>query len=384
MTEYALDPARHALVAVWSPGLGNVAETVATVPGAVADDQGFRLAEALTILSRVLWRTYTHPASAADSLEINTEGWRRQLERDAFTEVVPAIRKPNLPQGGMLVQSYNPVEESAHQVGRVLHEIAEPDLLDRVVTDVAAELAAIELAERGELSGRARQAVRLTRADASPAQVAAADALLAQEPLGCARLFSEVDPVAASVAATHWLQAAAEVAAEAAGTSPTQVVAEADDIEAFAVPTPTLVLEAMAEGESPRDVVTSLITEAMEAAEGRIPDAAALVEEIVDAEQQAQGFGDRADEVRQALMPDRVTPLDPARPAHDLLEDLLDGIRGCWLLYREYADARRDGKLDAEPAEDEEAEAERRENRLRETFFDAVRAEAATHRDRLV
>jgi hypothetical protein len=32
----------------------------------------------------------------------------------------------------------------------------------------------------------------------------------------------------------------------------------------------------------------------------------------------------------------RSTPLDPSRPALDLLEDLLSGIYGCALLYREY------------------------------------------------
>ena len=34
----------------------------------------------------------------------------------------------------------------------------------------------------------------------------------------------------------------------------------------------------------------------------------------------------------------RLTTLDPRRPARDMLEDLLDGIRGCWLVYHEYAE----------------------------------------------
>jgi hypothetical protein len=37
-------------------------------------------------------------------------------------------------------------------------------------------------------------------------------------------------------------------------------------------------------------------------------------------------------------MPDRLTPLDPRRPAVDLLEDLLLGLTACKLLYFEYAD----------------------------------------------
>lgn len=66
-----------------------------------------------------------------------------------------------------------------------------------------------------------------------PLQLAAADALLNQEPLGSSRLFNEVDPRAESVMTTHWLQAA-DVTAEVA-----EVVAEADNIEAFAVRTPS-------------------------------------------------------------------------------------------------------------------------------------------------
>jgi hypothetical protein len=32
-----------------------------------------------------------------------------------------------------------------------------------------------------------------------------------------------------------------------------------------------------------------------------------------------------------------IATLDPLRPAHDLLKDLLDGLRGCWILYQESA-----------------------------------------------
>ena len=34
----------------------------------------------------------------------------------------------------------------------------------------------------------------------------------------------------------------------------------------------------------------------------------------------------------------RLTPLDPSCPALDLLEDLLSGIHGCWLIYQEYVE----------------------------------------------
>lgn len=382
MTQYAFDQARKTVVATWQCGTGAVAETTAELPQQLSVEQGLRITDALTGLSRHLWRTYTHPASAADNLELNSEGWRRERERKAFTYVIPALRKPNLPDAnGMLLQLYSPVQESAHRLGRALHDIADQNLVDQIVAEVESELAAIEQAERGELSGRARQAVELTRADASPVQVAAADALLHEEPWGPARLFTEVDPTAAAVAAAHWLQAAADVAAEVADTEPTMVVAEADDIEALAVRTPSLVLELLNDGSTPREVVTGLLGEAMKVAEGRIPNVAGLLQQVVDAEQQARQYGDRADEARDALMPDRVTPLDPSRPAQDLLEDLLDGIRGCWLLYHEYAEVPDGNELSDDP---DDEEFERLDAELDQVFANAVRDEAVAHRNRLI
>lgn len=97
------------------------------------------------------------------------------------------------------------------------------------------------------------------------------------------------------------------MAAQVFDIEPTEVVTEADNIEALAVAAPTLVLERLNAGEIPREIVIDLIAKAMSVTEGKIPDLVGL----------------------QTLMPDRITLLDPTRPAHDLLEDLLDGIRGC-------------------------------------------------------
>ncbi|MFE9748226.1 hypothetical protein ACFYOT_25250 [Saccharothrix saharensis] len=146
---------------------------------------------------------------------------------------------------------------------------------------------------------------------------------------------------------------------------------EADNIEALAVETPTLVLERMRNGESPREVVTRLIAAAMEVAEGNLPDPDGLVAAIEEARAKAERFGPGDPDLLAQLMP-RVTPLDPTRPAQDLLEDLLDGIRGCRLLYREYV-GRDDEDLDADFDEADD-----------EAFFEAVRAEAAANRVRLL
>jgi hypothetical protein len=208
VTVYAFDESRRAVVAAWRCGVGSMAETVATLPESVSMDTGLALVEALSALSEQVWRSYTHPASAAESWAENSEGWRREQERRAFEVVVAAVRNPNVADAaGQIEISYVATEEMAHKVGRVLHEIADAHLTKRIAAEVASDVAAVEAAERGELSGRAEQAVALSRADASPLQVAAADALVHQNPLGSLGLFRQVDPTAAAVAACQQQEA---------------------------------------------------------------------------------------------------------------------------------------------------------------------------------
>ncbi|MEV0768631.1 hypothetical protein [Nocardia salmonicida] len=378
MTVYAFDEARRAFITTWETGVGTVATLFSEVPESATVSESLEVASTLTSLSRQVWRTYTHPASAADSLEVNSEGWRRQGERDAFADVVAAVRAPNLPEAGGIIQSYIRVEEAAHRVGRALNAIGNHELIDRVVTDVEHELAAVEQAERGELSGRARQAVVLTRADASPSQVAAASDLLHAYPLGAKSLLQEVDPTSAAVAAAHWLQAAAEVTSRVADCDPTRVVVQADNIEALGYETPTLVLELLHSDATPYEVVLHLVKAAMAVAEGEILDPDFLIEQIEAGEQQ-RVLLDGVDDEHLGDVALRITPLDPRRPAHDLLEDLLDGIRGCLLVYGEHADYETDEAFD-DPS-DEASEALR--ERIDAEFFDAVRAEAAANRMRL-
>lgn len=358
MTTYAFDEERHAIVAFWGTGSGCTASTFAELPGDVPAGAVRHLARAMTRLSVQAWRTYTHPASAADAQEVNSEGWRRRQDREAFGTVAEALTKPNLPSDGMLTVSYNPVEECAHRVGRALHDIGDAGLSRRVGVEVQDELRAVEQAELGDLTGRARQVLALTRADASPVQVQAADRILHTDPFGSPSLFTEVEPAAAAIAAAHWLQAAADVTSETTGYATTEIIQEADGIEALAHETPTLVLERLELGLSPYETVTTLIRDAMIVAEGRIPDLDELLEHVTEAEILARHHHDPG--FRSTLLKRlRTTPLDPGRPAHDLLEDILDGIRGCWLIYQEDA-SEDDGD-----------------------FVDEVRAEADANRERL-
>ncbi|NJC83123.1 hypothetical protein HC030_11210 [Planosporangium mesophilum] len=327
------------MAASWSTGYGDVSTTVAALPVASTSQQRLVLAAALTALSGQLWRCYTHPASASPTLEINSDGWRRQQQRDSFAAVVNSVRRPNLPdEHGTLTVSYDPVEECAHRVGRALHVMTDETLTAAVAADLEAEIAAVGQAERGDLSDRARQAVELTRAAPSPTQVAEADGVLSENPLAWDRLFLDFDPAAAAVAAAHWLRAAAGVVSEASGIAVTEVLTEADNIEALPHETPTVVLELLDSGVRPYDAVSLLIREAMLVAEGEVPDLGRLRDAIdkVDrlvGEHAADGL-DAAEYVATV----RLTPLDPRRPARDLLEDLLTGVQGCRLLYGEYAD----------------------------------------------
>jgi hypothetical protein len=198
--------------------------------------------------------------------------------------------------------------------------------------------------------------VVLSRADANPIQVVAADTMLKQNPLAGDQLFLEIDPTAASVAAAHWLKAAADVVAEVSGMPATQVLSAADDIEALAVETPSEVLELFDFSSTAYRIVVEMVTDAMLVAEGVVSNLGALL---------VQHDGEE-DEDNDGPAPVRLTPLDPQRPALDLLEDLLTGIRGCRLLYEEYVDT-----------DDEETSIDAR-------FCEAVREEAGKSSARLM
>ena len=358
MSSYAVHPDRRELLAIWGDGIGAVAHTVADN---VDLEQAGTLVGGLTLLATAAWRTYTHPVSAAREHGENSEGWRRGQERAAFDDARAALTNPNLPEDGTIVESYSPITEIAHQVGRVLHDLADPALTTAIVTDVDAELAAVDAAERGELDGRARQAVTLTRADASPLQVAAADALLREDPFGPTALYTDVEPTAAAIAAAHWFLASVAVAAECAGLDD---LAEVIDVAVDIQPVPTRCLSALLEltelDDDPRPAVLALIQEAMLVADGYHP-GESFDEDDEDDDEDDEG-GDAA--------PKRLSALDPTRPAHDLLEDLLAGINASSLVYAEdYVDDAAvvgTGHADADAA-----------------FLDALRRNAEMNRARL-
>lgn len=408
MTRYAVDIERQKLIGAHATGAGDVAFTVAALPAPTAHDAALRVAARLDSLARALWRCYTHPAEAAgDDLSDNTEGWRRQLSREEFGEVLTIIENPNLPhEDGSLLVEYDPVTENAHRLGRALHTIGDETFTAVVLKDVAAEIEAIERAELGDLSGRAAQAVQLSRTSASPAQVAAADALLRDNPMGGMELFTAVDPTSAAVAAAHWLHAAATVTAEASGYDIVQIVQIADDIQAVPTASPTLVLQMMEAGGGPHDAVTALVGEAIAIAEGQLPNLPGLMAAFSEAIESAEGVDDE-DMLERLVAEIRTTPLDTSRPAIDLLEDLLTGIYACALLYQDYESDIEDeetaeafdadladledvvgaitvtGDSSADDEESDEEDDDEWPDVASPRFLDAVRAQAAADADRL-
>ncbi|MBF8193028.1 hypothetical protein ITP53_46630, partial [Nonomuraea sp. K274] len=85
---------------------------------------------------------------------------------------------------------------------------------------------------------------------------------------------------------------------------------EADNIEALPHETPTLVLELMADGATPRQAVMPLIRDALQVAEGEIPDITALQQRIAAAQQLLDKQREDQSELGLDALGLRITPLD--------------------------------------------------------------------------
>jgi hypothetical protein len=263
VTEYAYERTRNALLAVWSVGIGNVAEAVVAFGEDLPDaEHALQLSLDMSVLSRRMWHTYTHPLTAA--IDDPEEALRRARDKLAVGLATEALREPNLPVGNQIRICDSDVMEAAHQVGRTLHRIADGGVTDQAVAEVEAEVAAMRQAGLGDLTGRANQAVVLSRLDPQPQQVAAAHAYFEQAPVGPPELYTKVDATSASVAAVHWCSSAFIIARRASVDDPSDTPptvwpmpagpeCEADDNLQMKV------MRGLAHGQSPRDVVITMI-----------------------------------------------------------------------------------------------------------------------------
>jgi hypothetical protein len=302
MTTYAYDTSTNNLVAVWENGIGATARTVARLHARTGVTVAMNLAEALTRMSKSVWLSYTEP----ELVDLPVAAVRR------------ALRRPNLPQDDLLRVDEHPVVESAHRVGRELREVSSAGVSRAVIADVEQEMAAAEDAGRGDLTGRAQQAVMLTRVMPSPAQIAVADRLLHEVPMGSPRLFTEVEPSAAGVAAIHWFLAALAVVARHADLSEADALEEAGGVQYFDPAAPRAVLGNATSDDPDRTPLTigrNLLQAAVLQARG-------MVLTPHDPEPDEPYF----------------TVLDPSRPARCLLDGLVGAIQALGALYAAYVD----------------------------------------------
>ncbi|GIJ10566.1 hypothetical protein ACFFMR_15130 [Micromonospora andamanensis] len=112
----------------------------------------------------------------------------------------------------------------------------------------------------------------------------------------------------------------------------------ADGIEAVSLEVPSYTVDVVVDGSgTPREVVLGLLAEADAIRHGRVPDPTGLLQRVDAAREQIRRIDVGHREQTLSALLERLTPLDPQRPAHDLLEHLLSGVRACLLVYREEA-----------------------------------------------
>lgn len=425
MTEYVIEG--HRLLACWRNATHGVAAAVAEMPSRMATDAAGRdLTAMLTDLSRAAWDVYTRPAEprpgAADGSEHredaaileairhpdrsrhDDDGERgRTTDGDAADQrhrvplppghrhpdhVRPDDPCPDPPCPELLCPEllcrHDPrpafrrlLRDHAAALGRLLCTVQVPKLTDAVVREVRTELAAVRRAEKGDLTGRAEQAVHLDRAAVAPRQVVAADQVLFTDPLGDPSRLSALDPAACAVAAAHWLQCAVTVVADECCLDVDEAVAEAALVHPVSPELPTFVLTRLEAGRRPADVVLELIQEALSIRDGRLPSPAALQHRLADRLATVERHAACHPHVALSLTGMRLTHLDPVRPARSLLHHLLEAVRACASLYVRNLSK---GGRGADVTEDSGgADVES----LLEDWIDATRAEVRTTRYRL-
>ncbi|TQM08998.1 hypothetical protein [Pseudonocardia kunmingensis] len=331
MTTYAYDTSTHQLLAVWDTGMGAGAHTVARLNAATQETVGLHLAQALTRMSEAVWLSYVRP----------------EIFDLPVSAAVQAMRRPHLPEAGLVRVEMHPVVDSAHRVGRELREVGSAGVTRAVIADVEEEMAAAGNAERGDLSARARQAVMLTRVAPSPAQIVEADRMLHEVPMCSPRLYTDVEPAAAGVAAIHWFLAAVSVMERLADTTGEGALDKAEQVEYFDSAVAHTVVRMVAGGRpdrTPLAIAQELLQMAVMASRGLL---IAPNEPVQDGP--------------------CFTALDPARPARCLLDGLVGGIQALAALHATHLECGFDPGCD---------EVEWMEH-ARTHFDEAVRQEAA-------
>jgi hypothetical protein len=155
----------------------------------------------------------------------------------------------------------------------------------------------------------------LTRVAPSPAQIAEADRMLHEVPMCSPRLYTEVEPSAAAVAAIHWFLAAVSVMERLADTTGEGALDQAEQVEYFDSAVAHTGVRMVAGGRpdrTPLGIAQELLQMAVLASRGM----------LIAPSEPVQGPS--------------FTALDPARPARCLLDGLVGGIHALAALHVTY------------------------------------------------
>ncbi|MEQ3553256.1 hypothetical protein WIS52_22530 [Pseudonocardia nematodicida] len=335
MTTYAHHPSASSIIATWPTGAGAVAERVARIPASCDDARARHLAQALDRLSSRIWISYFM------SVESVPEPSR----------LSGILRRPNNPVGMLLKRADDDVDEAAHAVGRLLVEIDDRGCREAVVREVEKELAAVRSAFDDDMTGRAQQAVTRIRPVPDSDQVARAQALLHEVPLGSERLFTEVGPTAACVAAFEWLVGTVAVTDRRGRYGSTTMLLQRAQLLSDRSLHIAMALFADRTIDA-RELIVDVLREAMLTSAGvyvalRLGDYEQAYEsdgyddyegyddhEDYDDYEQYDDTGPDEDEIEEAQR--KLTALlQPADPGRSLLEGIITGIQACFELYLE-------------------------------------------------
>ncbi len=279
MADYALsdDGAQVRLWAVWAGTGVRVVEPIASV-AQQRRDQLARVCSALEWCSHALWRFYSE-GWGSDGEHALIDAYREEYEAQGFeleccyqtfeaarAEIVRVLADPPLPSPeGELTVSYDSRVESASCLARALLALADDTVTAAAHAELERELDAVASADLGDLTGRAGQAVRQSRREASFTQVAAAHAALRAHAAGNGSLdrLSQVEPSAAAHALAAWIVAGAHQHDELCGCwrEPTEIVHEAGEIQPIDTELGSCLLEAVEDGWEIAFALSKLIDE---------------------------------------------------------------------------------------------------------------------------
>ncbi|MGH8896634.1 MAG: hypothetical protein ACRDZ4_06310 [Egibacteraceae bacterium] len=265
MADYALsdDGTQVQLWAVWAGTDVRVAEPIASV-ARKRRDQLAQVGRALEWCSHALWRYYTEGwgTGGEDALveacreeyeALGVELEQYQTLEKARAEIARVLADPPLlsPSGDLSV-SYDSRVESAACMARALLVLGDDAVTAAAHAELQRELDAVASAELGDLTGRAGQAVRQPRREASFTQIAAAHAALRAHASGQGSLdrLSQVEPSPAAHALAAWIVAGARLHDELCGCwrEPIEIVHEAGEIQPIDTELGSCLLEAVEDG----------------------------------------------------------------------------------------------------------------------------------------